>query len=215
MDKELRLEQPSDYAETENLMREAFWNHFVPGCDEHYLTHIMRDDPAFLPELDFVAVHEGRIVGSIMYVRGLIEGDDGSEHEILTLGPVAVLPEFQGKGIGATLIEHTASLARELGYRAIFLCGDPAYYVRQKFVDAESFGIRTADDKYMAALQVYELVEGALASARGRYLENSVYEVDKALAEEFDKNFPPKEKISGTSSQKRFEELVAMQRNAF
>ena len=57
----LRTEQSSDHAETEHVTREALWNYFVPGCNEHYLLHIMRVSPSFIPELDAVDVrHQGR-----------------------------------------------------------------------------------------------------------------------------------------------------------
>lgn len=215
MDIEIRREQPEDYRETENVTREAFWNHYSPGCCEHYLLHIMRDDPAFVPELDFVAVSNGKIVGNVVSVRGSIKGDDGTGYEVLTLGPISVLPDYQNEGIGGKLLSHTREAARALGFRAILLTGDPAYYSRHGFRPAEELGIRTADDRYMAALQVCELFEGALENARGRYFESEIYEVDESAAAEFDQEFPAKEKLSGTPSQQRFEELVAQQRSAF
>ena len=63
---EIRLERPEDYRAIENLTREAFWNHHVPGCDEHYLAHVLRGSDCFLPELDFVAECSGQIVGNFM-----------------------------------------------------------------------------------------------------------------------------------------------------
>ena len=104
MEIELRRERPEDYRETEEMVRAAFWNHFAPGCDEHYLLHVMRSCPAFLPELDIVAVFEGRIVGNVDYTRAVVLGDDGAKREVLALGPIAVLPEFQGRGVGRKLI---------------------------------------------------------------------------------------------------------------
>ena len=210
----LRLEQLSDYRETENVVREAFWNHFSPGCDEHYLLHIMRDSPAFVPELNVVAVVDDKIVGNIVYAKSIIRADNGNEYEVLSLGPIAVLPEYQSKGIGGRMIEYTRQLAREMGFRAILLCGDPDYYLRQGFVPAETLGIRTGDNMYATALHVSELYEGALADAKGRYFEDPIYEIDEAAAIEFDKNFPLQEKITGTPSQKRFDEIVVMRREA-
>lgn len=210
----LRLEQLSDYRETENVVREAFWNHFSPGCDEHYLLHIMRDSPAFVPELNVVAVVDDKIVGNIVYAKSIIRADNGNEYEVLSLGPIAVLPEYQSKGIGGRMIEYTRQLAREMGFRAILLCGDPDYYLRQGFVPAETLGIRTGDNMYATALHVCELYEGALADAKGCYFEDPIYEIDEAAAIEFDKNFPLKEKITGTPSQKRFDEIVVMRREA-
>ncbi|WP_040195854.1 GNAT family N-acetyltransferase [Candidatus Soleaferrea massiliensis] len=214
MDIQLRLEQPADYRKTETVTREAFWNHFSPGCNEHYLLHIMRGNPAFLPQLDVVAVHDGRIVGNIAYMKAVIHGDDGKTYEVLSLGPIAVLPEYQRKGVGRRLIGYTRELARKMGFRAILLCGDPAYYGRQGFAAAEQFGIRTADNMYAAALQVCELYENALSGIRGRYIEDAVYEVDQDASAAFDQGFPAKEKIGGTPSQKRFQEIVAMQKRA-
>lgn len=211
---ELRPEQPADYAETENVTREAFWNRYSPGCHEHYLLHAMRGHPSFIPELDVVAVHGGSIVGNAACVKSIIRTDGGEECEVLGLGPVSVLPEYQGKGVGRQMIEYIRERAREMGFRAILLCGDPDYYSRLGFVSAESMGIRTADDMYAAPLQVFELREGALSGMKGRYIEAAVYDIDERGAAEFDRHFPVKETVTGTPSQKRFEELVAMRRKA-
>lgn len=214
MNIELRPERASDYRETENMTREAFWNHYSPGCNEHYLVHIMRGCPAFLPELDYVAVHGGRIVGNVVYLKSVIKGDDGKGYEVLSLGPISVLPEYQRKGIGGRLIAHTRQLTRDMGFRAILLCGDPDYYTRQGFVAAERLGIRTEDNMYAAYLHVCELYENALSGVKGRYLEDPIYRVDDSAAAEFDRDFPQREKIVGTPTQKRFDACAAMRRSA-
>lgn len=174
----LRTEQPADYRETENVTREAFWNLYSPGCCEHYLLHVMRDSPAFVPELDLVAERDGRIVGNVVSLRAVLHGDDGTVCEVLSLGPISVLPECQRQGIGGRLISRTRELARELGFRALLLCGDPDYYLYQGFVPAEMLGIRTADNMYAMALHVCELYDGALSGIRGRYVEDSIYDID-------------------------------------
>ena len=156
----LRTEQPADYRETENVTREAFWNLYSPGCCEHYLLHVMRDSPAFVPELDLVAERDGRIVGNVVSLRAVLHGDDGTVCEVLSLGPISVLPECQRQGIGGRLISRTRELARELGFRALLLCGDPDYYLYQGFVPAEMLGIRTADNMCAMALHVCELYDG-------------------------------------------------------
>lgn len=117
-------------------------------------------------------------------------------------------------GIGKRLIDHTRNLAKCMGFRAILLCGEPDYYLRRGFVPAETLGIRTADDMYADALHVCELYENALSDARGRYIENPVYNIDESQAIEFDKKFEPKELVVGTPSQKRFDRIVAMRRKA-
>lgn len=214
MDIKLRPEVPADYRETENVTREAFWNHYAPGCCEHYLLHVLRDSPAFVPGLNLVAEHDGRIVGHVVSVRAVLHGDDGRDYEVLSLGPISVLPEYQRQGIGSRLIERTRELAREMGFRAVLLCGDPDYYLYQGFVPAEMLGIRTADNMYATALHVCELYDGALSGVGGRYVEDAVYEIDESAAEAFDREFPAKEKIAGIGAQTRFEELVILRRPA-
>ena len=50
----IRLEKKEEHQKVENLVRESFWNVYRPGCLEHYVLHQLRNDPAFVPELDFV-----------------------------------------------------------------------------------------------------------------------------------------------------------------
>lgn len=212
---ELRTEQITDYKETEFVTREAFWNHYTPGCCEHYLLHVMRGSPRFVKELDFVAVSDGKIIGNIVYMKSFIEADDGKEYEVLTMGPISVLPDFQRRGIASRLIEHTRALAAQMGFRAILLCGDPLFYSRVGFLPAEDFGIRTADNTYFRALHVCGLYDGSLNGLRGRYFEDEIYNIAPAKAADFDKGFPYKPIVTGTPSQKRFQEVAAMQRSAF
>lgn len=214
MNIKLRLEQPSDYRETENMIREAFWNHFTPGCTEHYLMHIMRGCREFLHELDYVAVHEEKVVGNVAYMTGVIKGDNGRIYEVIGLGPVSVLPEYQHRGVGSNLIACTKEMARGMGYRAILLYGDPDYYARHGFIKAEQLNIRTWDNMYAVPLQICELYEGAMSGISGRYMEHPIFELDETAVSKFDKDFPIKNKITGSPSQERFNLLVSMRRSA-
>ncbi len=209
---EIWCERPEDFSSVEKLTRDAFWNQYAPGCIEHYLTHILRDCSAFIPELDLIAEADGVPAGSLIAVKGVIVCDSGKRREVVTLGPLAVAPAFQRQGIGGMLLAAVKQEAQAHGYDALFLCGDPAYYCRHGFVPAEDFGIRTAENNYAAALQVCELRAGALHDAAGCYSEDSSYQVDEAAAEAFDRQFPPLEKRGGTPGQERFLELVSMQR---
>ncbi len=205
----LRLEQPDDYREVDTVTREAFWNIHVPGCDEHYLTHSMRTSEDFIKELAYVALDGDKIVGNIMYTRSLIHGDNGKLYVVLCYGPISVLPEYQGNGIGTKLIEHTKKLAREMGYTAILIYGDPKYYKRVGFVPAETYGIGAENDTYLDSLLACELVSGALSNCKGRFFESSAYHIDEKKAMEYEATFPPKKKKSGLPNQLRFQELVA------
>jgi len=112
---EIRKSQNTDYSETENVIREAFWNVYCPGCSEHYLVHVMRESPEFIPELDFVATHNEKIVGNIVYMKAHIKCDDGRKiTDVISLGPIGIIPELQRKGIGHQLIYSTKEIARKM-----------------------------------------------------------------------------------------------------
>jgi len=206
---ELRLETEKDYRVVEVLTREAFWNVHVPGCDEHLLVHNLRKAKEFIQELDFVAVADGKIVGNIMYAKAKII-DSEKEYAVLTFGPVSVLPEYQNKGIGAKLINNTIQLAKEMGYKAILIYGDPEYYKRFEFKVSKEYNVTNKEGKYPAALLALELFFGALSGAEGVFDEGKAYEIDSKELVEFERGFEPKVKLR-TKSQERFEEMVNSQ----
>lgn len=206
----IRPEQLKDYRTAEEVTREAFWNLHGPGCNEHYLLHTMRSAPDFVTELDKVAEQAGKIVGHIAYARCTVAGDDGRKHEVLSFGPLSILPAFQRKGIGSRLVKETLEEAKELGYTAVLIYGDPAFYGRLGFLPAAHFHIATADDNYMLALQAVELAPNALKCiGGGRFLEGSIYSVDEAAAKAFDTTFAPKTLKENLLSQQRFAFLVS------
>lgn len=211
---EIRLEEAADYRAVEELTREAFWNVHCPGCDEHYLVHILRDSQAFIPNLDYVAIiHEPAVTtpilaGNIMYTDGIIQPEQGPAIPVISFGPVSVLPQYQNMGIGQALIRHTQALARDMGHRIIAIYGDPLYYYRFGFEAAENYGVCGKDGYFSPALQLCALVPGALEGVSGRFIEDAIYELDPVAATEFDKSFAPK--IKGSSlSQLRFQELIS------
>ncbi len=102
----IRLEKKEDYRKVENLVRESFWNVYRPGCSEHFVIHVLRDDPAFVKELDFVMEQNGKLIGQNMFMRTVIEADDGRVIDILTMGPIGITPEFKRKGYGKKLLDY-------------------------------------------------------------------------------------------------------------
>ena len=190
----IRPELPQDYRQTENMTREAFWDVYKPGCDEHYLLHIMRNTDAFVNELNFVAYDGSIIMGNIVYMRMYVMDLQANRHEVLGLGPVAVLPLYQKQGIGSRLIRHTIDKARELGYKGIFLYGSPLYYPKFGFVNAVKFDIQTADGENPDYFMGLELYPNSLKGISGRYIENPVFQADHLKVDIFDQQFPPKEK---------------------
>jgi len=201
----LRLEERKDYKAVEHLTREAFWDIYVPGCDEHLLVHNLRKTNVFVKELDFVALYDNKIVGNIMYAKSTIKNND-LEYTVLTFGPLSVLPEYQNKGIGGKLINHTVKLSKVMGYKCIIIYGDPDYYKRFGFYESKKYKITNKDKKFPAALLVLELYPNALNGIEGIFDEGKIYEIDKNEAEEFDKKFVAKEK-GYLKTQERFKEL--------
>jgi putative acetyltransferase len=194
MDLTIRRETPEDYREVEVLTREAFWNLYVPGCLEHYVTHVVRDHADFIPELDFVAVTENKIVGSIVYTRAALIDETGRKISIVTFGPLCVLPEVQRQGIGLALVKHTKKLALEMGFKAIVIHGDPHNYCRYGFKSGKDLNIGNMEGKFPYSLLALELEEGVLKDHQWRYLYSDVYNIEEKDAEEFDRQFEPKKK---------------------
>ena len=190
----IRREIESDYDEVEYLTTDAFWDIYKPGCVEHLLAHKLRKIPAFIPELDFVAVMDDQIVGNIMYSRAIVADESGSGHEVLTFGPLSVLPAFQKKRIGSALVEHTKKLAATMGWKAIIIYGNPNFYCRFGFEGAERFNLSTADGQNFVAFMALELYKDALCGITGRFREDPVFQIDEDELESFEKRFPYREK---------------------
>ena len=192
---ELRLEEEKDHRIVEELTREAFWNVYKPGCDEHFVLHHLRSLPCFVRELDFVAELNGMIVGNIVYSKGTVLSDVGREQEVLSFGPVGVLPAYQGQGIGSRLIKHTMELAKHLDYKAVVIFGNSAYYQRFGFEAAQKFAISTAQGKNFDAFMAKELVADSLQGISGRlYLDEVFFNIDQEQLERYDSAFPTREK---------------------
>ena len=194
----LRLEETRDHRAVENLVREAFWNVYRPGCSEHYVIHVLRDDPAFVKELDFVMEKDGTLIGQNMFMRTLIRGDDGRDVPVLTMGPIGITPALKRRGYGKLLLDFSLEQAAALGYGAVLFEGNIAFYGKSGFTYARNFSIRYhdlpegADDSFFLCR---ELIDGYLAGVTGVYQTPMGYYVDDADVEAFDKAFPPKEKL--------------------
>lgn len=195
MDIIIRPEREEDYLAAEHVAREAFWNLHVPGCDEHYLLHTMRKHPDYLADLSFVAEKDGQVIGGIYYTKSHVLDADGKQHDTITFGPVCVLPAFQRQGVGKKLIEYSRDIAASKGYRAIIIYGHPSNYCIRGFRGSKKFGITNPEGEYPYSLLVLELYPGALNGVTGRFYESGAYHFDPSEAEEYDKQFPYKEKL--------------------
>ena len=194
----VRLERPEEYREVENLVREAFWNVYRPGCSEHYVLHVLRDDPAFVKELDFVMEQGGRLIGQNMFMRTVINADDGRDIPVLTMGPIGITPELKRKGFGKMLLDYSLLKAAEYGFGAVLFEGNIGFYGKSGFDYAEKFGIRYHDLPEGADASFFlckELKPGYLDGVTGVYQTPQGYYVDDSDVEEFDKGFAAKEKL--------------------
>lgn len=182
----IRNEKETDYKTVEEITRKAFYNLYVPGCVEHYLVHIMRQHADFLPELDFVLELDGQIIGNIMYTKARLVDKDGEEKQILTFGPLCILPEYQRMGYGKMLLEHSFQQAALLGYDVIVIFGNPGNYVSRGFQSCKKHNISLENEIFPAAMMVKELKPGALEGRTWTYYDSPVMHFNEEDAQRFD-----------------------------
>ncbi|MDY5957172.1 MAG: N-acetyltransferase [Frisingicoccus sp.] len=194
----IRLEKTEEYREVENMVRESFWNVYRPGCLEHYVLNQLRNDPAFIQELDFVMEEEGKLIGQNMFMRATIKADDGRDIPIMTMGPICITPERKRKGYGKILLDYSLEKAKELGCGAVCFEGNIDFYGKSGFTQASTFGIRyhgLPEGEDASFFLCKELIPGYLDGITGEYATPQGYFVDEAETEMFDQAFPVKEKL--------------------
>ncbi len=193
-----RLEKKEDYRAVENLVRESFWNVYRPGCSEHYVIHVLRDDPAFVKELDFVMEDGGRLIGQNMFMKTFVDADDGRKIPVLTMGPICIAPELKRRGYGKALLDYSLEKAAAMGFGAVLFEGNIEFYGKSGFDFASRFGIRYHDlpeDADSSFFLCKELIAGYFDGITGVYRTPEGYYVKDCDVEEFDREFPPKEKL--------------------
>jgi putative acetyltransferase len=191
----IRKGTPADYRAVEHITREAFWNLYVPGCDEHLLVHNIWTHKDFISELFYVAVTENKIVGSIVFTNSHLEDENGNRLETATFGPVCVLPTYQHLGIGSELIKKGISGAKGMGYPAIIILGDPYNYCRHGFKNGRDFDIANSEGKYPLGQLIHVLDESKITGSTGwKFYYSDVYNISHEGLPAFDSQFPIKEK---------------------
>ena len=145
----IRKENKNDYNEVYNVIKKAFETAEHSDGNEQDLVVRLRKSEAFIPELSLVAVEENKIVGYILFTK--IKIKDNIE---LALAPLAVLPEYQRKGIGKKLIETGHNIAKNLGYQYSIVLGSENYYSKMGYIPAIQYGIKAPfqvpDENFMA-----------------------------------------------------------------
>ncbi len=194
----IRLERKEEYREVENLVRESFWNVYRPGCLEHFVLNQLRDDEAFVPELDFVMEMNGKLIGQNMFMKAEIAADDGRSIPIMTMGPICISQEYKRQGYGKILLDFSLEKAAELGCGAVCFEGNVDFYGKSGFTFASEYGIRyhgLPEGEDASFFLCKELVPGYLDGITGEYATPQGYFVDEDEAEAFDKEFVYKEKL--------------------
>ena len=197
----IRLENKEDYREVENLVRESFWNVYRPGCMEHYVLKCLRNDPDFVPELDFVMEKDGRIIGQNVFVRAIITSDDARDVPIMTMGPICIAPEFKRQGYGKVLLDYSLEKAKEFGCGAVCFEGNINFYGKSGFTYASNYGIRyhgLPEGEDASFFLCKELIPGYLDGITGEYATPQGYFVCDENPDDFaayEATFPEKEKL--------------------
>ena len=204
MEINIRLEKPEDYREVEKLTREAFWNVYRPGCLEHYVLNQYRNNPDFIPELDYVMELDGHIMGHIMFSRAELVLDNGEHVPSWTFGPISIHPDYKRKGYGLRLLNYALEMARAMGVGFLCMEGNIDFYRHAGFELASKYGIHYHDEPYEAEVPYFlaqELIPNWLRDhgiAEATYTPPKGYFVANHHPEDFEayeSTFPKKEKL--------------------
>ena len=199
----IRNEETKDFKTVEEITRKSFYNLYIQGCTEHYIVHILRKHKDFIKELAFVIELDGEIIGNIMYTKATLHQDNGQIKEIVSFGPVCVLAEYQRKGYGKILLEHSFEKAKELGYDVVVVIGSPSNYVGRGFKSCKRFNISVENGVFPTGMMAIELNEGTLDGKKWTYYGSDVMNIDEKEAARFDDNLETMEK-KYQSSQEEF-----------
>ena len=198
----IRREMPTDQRNVENLVRESFWNIYRPGCLEHYVIHCLRNDNAFIPQLDFIMTvnqeEKEILIGQIICMKAEIKLDNGISLPIMTLGPICIHPNYKRQGYGKALLDYTLKRAADLSFGAVCLEGNINFYGKSGFTYASEFGIRyhgLPESEDTSFFLCKELKPGFLNDVTGEYTTPKGYFIDEAECDRFDAAFPKKEKM--------------------
>lgn len=165
----IRQEKISDYDKVCELVKKSFATNTDDDGETHDYLNELRGKDCFIPQLSLVAEHEnGDIIGQIVLYKTDIVMNDKKITE-LVLSPICVSPDYFLRGIARKMAEKSFEISKTLGYRAVFLCGDPKIYRKLGFLPTYEYNIFHITDKEKNAewCMVRELVSGALDNITG------------------------------------------------
>ena len=155
----VRKESPEDYARVREINEHAFGQ----PAEADLVDNLRKTEHA---QLSLVAEVDGRLVGQVFFTLVTLEsGEEASP--ALALGPMAVLPEYQGRGVGSQLVRVGLEECRRAGHLVVFVLGHPGYYPRFGFQPAPPKGITCQWEVPEDVFMVAELAPGALGGRRG------------------------------------------------
>ena len=197
----IRLEQPNDWREVENLTREAFWNIYRPGCTEHYVLNQYRNNPDFIPELDFVMEEDGKIIGHVMFSKAEIVLEDGTTFPSWTFGPISIHPDLKRMGYGLKLLSYAIERAKAMGIGLLQMEGNIDFYRHAGFDLASKLRIHYHEmpkEEEVPFFLAQELIPRYWGDREGTYCPPKGYFVadeNPEAFEAYESTFPPKEKL--------------------
>ena len=197
----IRLEQPNDRHEVENLTREAFWNIYRPGCTEHYVLNQYRNNPDFISELDFVMEEDGQIIGHVMFSKAEIVLEDETRFPYWTFGPISIHPDLKRKGYGLKLLNYAIERAKAMGIGLLQMEGNIDFYRHAGFDLASKLRIHYHEmpkEDEVPFFLAQELIPGYWGDREGTYCPPKGYFVadeNPEAFEAYEATFPPKEKL--------------------
>ena len=157
----LRHETVNDYSGIK-LVNDLAFGQPVEGK----LVDSLRTNPEYIDKLSIVAEKDGQIIGHILFFPIKIKSGD-LEYETLSLAPMSVLPEFQGKGVGGRLILKGIEVANKFGFKSVIVLGHKEYYPRFGFKPANQWGVKPPFDVPDEVFMAIELVENSLKGKAG------------------------------------------------
>lgn len=155
----IRPEQPGDQQQIREINQQAF-----AGVTEANLVDALRNSGT--PLISLVAEENNRLIGHILFSPVTLVGQT-STPAIAGLGPMAVLPESQGQGVGSRLVIEGLEFCLRAGYVAVVVLGYPDYYPRFGFVPASRFNLKSEYDVPDEVFMLMELQDSALKDCKG------------------------------------------------
>jgi len=157
----IRQEVKADHTRIKKINDNAFEQE-----NEGTLVNKLREKDLFIPELSLVAEADEMVVGHILLYPVIINSAH-QKHNTLSLGPMAVLPEHQRKGIGGKLINKGLKHAEDLGFRSVIVVGHPGYYPKFGFTKASKWSIKVPFEVPDEVFMALEIVKGELQDKSG------------------------------------------------